>query len=93
MHIFSHLYLHNASFDFDAVIGPVPLEFCADTAEAMEGHVAMLLEKFTCNNGGSGVAEAGGSDGSGGDSDVEDEPVAPEAGGADDGGGSDGPSS
>lgn len=84
--LFSHLYLRNTSFAFDAVIGPIPREFPVVMAEAMEGHVAALLGKFTCVDDGSAAAEAGG----GGNDDVEDGPIAAEAAGSDD---DDGPSS
>lgn len=47
MSVFSHIYLGDPSFDFYAVIGPIPRESRAVMAEALEGHVAALLGKFT----------------------------------------------
>lgn len=51
MHVFSHLYLRDTSFGFDAVTGPVPSELRTDTAEAVKGHVATLHGKFVCVDG------------------------------------------
>ena len=91
--VFSHLYLHDASFDFDAVTGLVPLELRTDTTEAVKGHVVMLLGKFTYLDGGSTLADAGGGgDNIDDDGAIEDEPAATEASGGDGGNGGEGPS-
>lgn len=47
--VFRHLYLPDPSFNFDTVIGPVPLESRATMAAAMKGHVIAPLGKFNCN--------------------------------------------
>ncbi|KAE8783914.1 hypothetical protein D1007_42555 [Hordeum vulgare] len=49
--VFTHLLLHDPSFKFDEVMGPVPDESRDDLAASMEGHVNTPLAKFFCSDG------------------------------------------
>lgn len=52
--VFSHLFLRNPDFDFSEVIGPVPEESRASTAESVAAHTAALVGKFSCSGGDKG---------------------------------------
>lgn len=61
--VFSHLLHGDPNFDFGKVIGLVPEELRDGLAGAVEGHVDVLLGKFSCSGGeGSDGAEADGGD-------------------------------
>ncbi|KAE8793864.1 hypothetical protein D1007_31453 [Hordeum vulgare] len=47
---FCHLLLRDPQFKFEEVMGPVPEESSSNLVTAMEGHICMLLEKFSCDD-------------------------------------------